>query len=87
MKTTLDLPEHLVRAMKMRAVREGRKLKDVAKDALAAGMAVAAVPNNKSPSITKDKKTGLPVIQCRRTATLTPQKVSEVLLAQEINEP
>jgi hypothetical protein len=39
MKTTLDLPEDLVREMKFRAVREGRKLRDVAEEVFRRGMA------------------------------------------------
>jgi plasmid stability protein len=83
MKTTLDLPEPLVRAMKLRAVREGRKLKDVARDALAAGLTRTAPARRRPPVVVKDKKTGLPVIQCRRSGTLTPEQVAEILTAQE----
>ena len=39
MKTTLDLPEDLVREMKFRAVREGRKLRDVAEEVFRRGLA------------------------------------------------
>ncbi len=39
MKTTLDLPEDLVREMKFRAVREGRKLREVAEEVFRRGMA------------------------------------------------
>ena len=38
MKTTIDLPEELVREMKMRAAREGRKLKDIAAEIFRRGM-------------------------------------------------
>ena len=38
MKTTLDLPADLVKAMKLRAVHEGRKLKDVAAELLERGL-------------------------------------------------
>lgn len=38
MKTTIDLPEPLVREMKLRAVQEGRKLKDVAAEVFRAGL-------------------------------------------------
>ncbi len=44
MKTTLDLPEDLVREMKFRAVREGRKLRDVAAEVFRRGLAAPA-PN------------------------------------------
>ena len=42
MKTTLDLPDALVKQVKLRAVREGRKLKDAVADLLRKGLAVAA---------------------------------------------
>jgi hypothetical protein len=38
MKTTLELPDALVREIKLRAVHEGRKLKDVIADLLRAGL-------------------------------------------------
>ena len=38
MKTTIDLPPDLVREMKILAVHEGRKLKDVAADLLKRGL-------------------------------------------------
>jgi hypothetical protein len=39
MKTTLDLPDDLARAVKLRAVEENRKLKDVIADLLRRGLA------------------------------------------------
>lgn len=45
MKTTLDLPEDLVREMKFRAVREGRKLRDVAEEVFRRGLAAPAKPS------------------------------------------
>jgi hypothetical protein len=44
MKTTIDLPEDLVREMKFRAVREGRKLREVAEEVFRRGLAVPATP-------------------------------------------
>ncbi len=38
MKTTLDLPDDLLRAMKMQAVQEGRKFKDVAAEIFRRGL-------------------------------------------------
>lgn len=46
MKTTLDLPADLVRAMKLRAVHEGRKLKDVAAELLRRGLAPDPAPKS-----------------------------------------
>lgn len=44
MKTTIDLPEDLVREMKFRAVREGRKLREVAEEVFRRGLAAPATP-------------------------------------------
>ena len=48
MKTTLDLPDALMREIKLRAEHEGRKLKDVVADLLAADLypAVETSPQN-----------------------------------------
>ena len=88
MKTTFDLPDDLVKELKLRAVRNGRKLKDAAADILRAGLAAQAGMATEHPAIVvKDKKTGLPVIQCRRAAArgreLTPDRIAEILIAQE----
>ncbi len=42
MKTTIDLPEELVREMKIRAAREGRKLRDVAEEVFRRGLAAGS---------------------------------------------
>jgi plasmid stability protein len=89
MKTTLDLPDALVKQVKIRAVREGRKLKDAVADLLRKGLAVAADAElAPPPAITRDKKTGLPLIQCKQAAApeeeMTPHRVADILLAQEV---
>lgn len=40
----MDLPEDLIREMKFRAVREGRKLRDVAEEVLRRGLAAQSTP-------------------------------------------
>ena len=40
MKTTLDLPDQLVRAMKLKAVHEDRNIKDVAAALIKAGLEI-----------------------------------------------
>lgn len=90
MKTTLDLPEALVKQVKIRAVREGRKLKDAVADLLRKGLAVTAEtePDQPPPTVARDKQTGLPLIVCKHPATpgeeLTPERVADLLLAQEV---
>lgn len=88
MKTTIDLPEDLVLKLKLRALREGRKLKDTAAAVVRAGLAVQEVPVEEKPVVVgRDKKSGLPVIQCRHLATpaeeLTPDRVADILTGQE----
>ncbi len=90
MKTTVDLPDALVKQVKLRAVREGRKLKDAVAELLRKGLAAAAdeKPNAQAHVVAKDKKTGLPLIECRHPASpeeeLTPERVADILLAQEV---
>jgi hypothetical protein len=89
MKMTLDLPDALVKQVKTRAVREGRKLKDAVADLLRKGLAVAAntEPQAEAAVITTDKKTGLPLV-CNQAASpveeMTPERVADNLLAQEV---
>ena len=82
MKTTLDLPNDIVRAMKLRAVHEGRKLKDVAAETIRRGLA-----QPEPPSRAIRRRVKLPLIQCRHPAApkmeLTADKVAKVLLKQE----
>jgi len=90
MKTTLDLPDGLVKQVKLRAVREGRKLKEAIADLLRKGLAAAMAeePKTQAPVVAKDKKTGLPLIECKHAASpqeeLTPERVADILLAQEV---
>ena len=83
MKMTLELPDDLVREMKLRAVREGRKLKDVAEEVFR--QALAPVPG---PARVRLRKVELPLIKCRRRArpneALTPERVADILIQQEI---
>jgi len=90
MKTTLDLPDALVKQVKLRAVQDGQKLKDAVADLRRKGLAVAteAEPEAPIPVVTKDKETGLPVFECKHAAApdaaMTPERVAEVLLGQEV---
>lgn len=59
MKTTIDLPEDLVREMKFRAVREGRKLREVAEEVFRRGLAAPAT--SREPGTRHRVK--LPIIQ------------------------
>jgi len=88
MKTTLDLPEDLVREMKLRAVHEGRKLRDVATEIFRRGLAQTtpqtAVATQASVVQNRVK---LPLIQCPPGTpkfNLTPEDIDRILLEQEV---
>jgi plasmid stability protein len=53
MKTTLDLPDDLMRAVKIRAVHERKKLKDTIADLLRKGMAAGKTRSAKIPKPVK----------------------------------
>jgi plasmid stability protein len=82
MKTTLDLPDDLMQAVKIRAVTEKRKLKDAIADLLRRGLA------QKSPEPgTRRHRVQLPLVECSHEAPpgeeMTPDRVAEALLREE----
>lgn len=85
MKTTFDLPNDLVREIKLKAVHEGRKLKDAMAELLRAGLAAGAA--KAVEGMARKRKMRLPLVKCRHAATgatdMTPQRVADVLLEQE----
>jgi len=81
MKTTFELPEDLVREMKFRAVREGRKLRDVAAEVFRRGLA-APVP---SPGVRHRVK--LPIIPAPEGAKpfeLSGERLLELEMEAEV---
>lgn len=89
MKTTLELPDALVKQIKLRAVRRGRKLKEEVADLLRKGLAATGADRSAhGPIIGKDKKTGLPVIECKQAAApgeeITPERIAQILLSQDV---
>lgn len=82
MKTTLDLPDDLVRELKIRAAEEGLKLKDLFADLLRLGLSQPAAPQPVR------RRVRLPLVVCAHEARpevdLTPDRVAEILMAQEV---
>jgi plasmid stability protein len=82
MKTTLDLPDDLMRAVKIRAAEENRKLKDVIAELLRRGL---ALPSGTPPVIRR--RVRLPLVQCAHEAPpgeeLTPERVAQILIDEE----
>ncbi|MCW1923600.1 hypothetical protein OKA05_13630 [Luteolibacter arcticus] len=86
MKTTLDLPAELVKAMKLRAVHEGRKLKDVAAELLERGL--SAPPTLVFPLFPAAPKievqaNGVPVIVCGNDAPASRMSTEELLALEQ----
>jgi hypothetical protein len=82
MKTTLELRDDLVRAVKIRAVEENRRLKDTIADLLRHGLA-----QKRGLPATARKGLKLPLIECAHEARpgeeMTPERVAKVLLEEE----
>ena len=88
MKTTLELPDALVKQVKLRAVREGRKLKDMVADLIRKGLTspqtpAIPAPPLKSARITKDPVTGLPLILCAANAPARKMKAEELIALEQ----
>ncbi len=82
MKTTLDLPDDLMRAIKIRAVEENRKLKDAMADLLRRGLSQKPAASTKVR-----KRVKLPLVRCAHGARageeITPERAAGILLIEE----
>jgi len=80
-KTTLDLPDELMRTVKIRAVRENRKLKDMIAVLLERGLA----HDQRGGEVRK--RVQLPLVHCAHQARpgeeMTPERVADALLDEE----
>ncbi len=83
MKTTLDLPDDLMRAIKIRAAQQDRKIKDVVAELLKRGLSQA----ENGPPLSLTRRVKLPLVHCGHTAgadrEMTPELVAAALLDQE----
>jgi hypothetical protein len=83
-KTTLDLPDELMRTIKHRAVREDRTLKDLIAELLLRGLA------DETPIRSDARRRVLfPLIVSKHTAIpeeeMTPERVAEILLDGDVS--
>ncbi len=86
MKTTLDLPDELVRQAKLRALMQGRTLRDLVAQLLREGLgldAPSAAPAPATDSMLAVASNGLPVIRCRSGAPVQQMPVDEVLQLEQ----
>jgi plasmid stability protein len=84
MKTTLDLPDDLMRAIKIRAAEENRRLKDLIAELLRQSLAAPpAAPRGAR------KRVRLPLVRCAHRARpedeMSPERVAKVLLEGEVD--
>jgi plasmid stability protein len=83
MKTTLDLPDELMREIKVRAAREDRRLKDLVAELLRRGLAVD------EQRATVRHRVKLPLIRGGHPAKpeeeMTPERVSQILMTEEVD--
>ncbi len=85
MKTTLDLPDDLMRRIKVKAAHEDRKLKDLVAELLQAGLEQPA-----SPVKVTGHRVQLPLIRGGHPAApgegMTPERVAALLLEMDIQD-
>jgi hypothetical protein len=84
-KTTIDLPDELMRTIKIRAVQERRKLKDMVADLLRRGLAAESA----QPTTVRER-VRLPLVQCAHPADpskeVTADRAAQILLEEEARE-
>lgn len=80
MKTTIEIPDDLMREIKVKAAREDRKLRDLVPELLRRGL------DSERPKEVRNR-IKLPLIETAHAAArgqeLTPERVAEILAEQE----
>lgn len=82
MKTTIDLPDDLVREAKLRALMQGRTLRDLVADLIRQGLGMPTPSGHEPPlrgSAVVVGQDGLPVIRCRADAPATTMSSQQLL--------
>ncbi len=86
MKTTLDLPDELIREVKIRAVMQGRTLKDLIADLLRQGLNAAPPTRFNAPSTSSMvdiADNGVPLIRCRPDAAARFARIEDLLALEQ----
>lgn len=85
MKTTLDLPDELMRTVRIRAAEENLKLKEVVANLLRLGLTVAS-PEKRMVR----NRVQFPLVECAHPAKpgdeLTPERVADILADGEVSD-
>jgi plasmid stability protein len=82
MKTTLDLPDPLMRKIKIRAAGEGRKLKDLVAELLDLGLAAGDSPRQ-AGYFKMDPEIGISVFVSPPDAPVHRMTVEEILRSEQ----
>jgi plasmid stability protein len=86
MKTTLDLPDELIRGVKLRAINQGRTVKDLVAELLRRGLGLEPEgPPKKRPanSMVVTGENGLPIVRCAPNAPATRMSVKQLLSLEQ----
>lgn len=86
MKTTLDLPDELIHAVKLRAVMQRRTVKDLVAEFLRQGMGMSSATTpapRPADSMIEIGPDGLPVVRCRADAASTRMDVEALLQLEQ----
>ncbi len=86
MKTTLDLPDEIIREMKLRALMQGRTLRDLATEFLRQGLGMAP-PLRVTPlppdSPIQINENGFPVFRCGNNAPAQHMTIEQLLQLEQ----
>ncbi len=86
MKTTLDLPDELIREVKLRAVHQRRTVKDLVAEVLRQGLGMPPLGRaEKHPAGSRVVigENGLPLFRCAPNAPATRMSVEELLALEQ----
>ncbi|MEA3212100.1 MAG: hypothetical protein QOE70_5157 [Chthoniobacter sp.] len=86
MKTTLDLPDELIREVKLRAVHQRRTVKDLVAEFIRQGLGLGPLGQTKkrpASSMVTIGERGLPVIQCNPNAPATRMSVKKLVALEQ----
>jgi len=86
MKTTLDLPDELVREVKLRAVVQGRTVKALVAELLSHGLGLgprAAADQPPASGKVRVGENGLPVVRCKAKSPATRMTARELLRLEQ----
>lgn len=84
MKTTLDLPDDLMREVKIRAAMQGKKLKDVMAETLHRGLFPSSVaPAAPKPRITQHPTLGHLVVTGSPNAPASSMTIEQILQLEQ----